>query len=100
MHRRVLMNYPFLAPEWQEQRDRIEDRMMERVEGAWMSEVGDVPEDLLAETVNELIEENLSGASRISGDYIRAGMAHNAPWWFRKQWKHYCRKAGMDIDGK
>ena len=95
MHRRVLMNYPVRAPEWQEQRDRIEQKMMEQVESSWMKQKGGPGEDFPAGIVDELIEENLSGVDRVSGEYPNSAKGADAPLWFRAQWKYYCRKAGM-----
>ncbi len=95
VHRRALMNYAELAPEWQAERDELERGMVVDLEERWRGG----PAKTLAKTCAAWTERFMMKNARIAEEFADKyrRLSPIAPAWYRLYWKRMNRRAGLVI---
>ena len=95
IHRRVLMNYPALAPEWITQRDRLEKEYLRKIESLWREGKTDEAVKYALKCNEEFTSRALTLPDEMDKLLKKAGPA--SPLWFRVYWKMANRSAGLKL---
>ncbi len=95
IHRRVLMNYPSLAPELIKARDVIEGAMIADIEPKWRKSASKKLMDWCADHCRTFYSLHREVALDMKGRFAKTKA--NAPLWYRIQWRRFNRKANFRI---